>query len=92
MTPNAAEIDAKREPKIRRVIDIGHLDGRCRGAAKARKLRENFSKILSLNGKLTDAQLIAIERASSLVVLAEDSRARRLARSEERRVGKECRL
>jgi len=73
---NATAIDAKREPKTR-LIGVRHLDGRTRAAARARKLVAVFEA--ELGGTLSAATRIAIERAATLVVLAEDARARRLA-------------
>jgi len=76
--PNAATIAVKREPKTR-LIGVRHLDGRTRAAARARKLVATFEAELANGGILTAQTRIAAERAATLVVLAEDARARRLA-------------
>jgi hypothetical protein len=76
MQIDAAELEARRAPKTR-LIGVRHLDGRTRAAARARKLAADFEA--QIGGTITTAMRIAIERAATLVVVAEDSRARRLS-------------
>jgi hypothetical protein len=58
-------------------IGLRHLDNRTRAAARARKLAASFEA--EIGGSTTTAARIAIERAATLTVVAEDARARRLA-------------
>jgi hypothetical protein len=53
------------------------LDGRTVGARRARELAQSFEA--ELGGTVTSAQRAAIERAATLMALAEDAQARRLA-------------
>src|SRR5262245_4013031 len=62
-----------------RPVTLGHVDRRTRAYVAARKLARAFEQ--QLGGRAaTDVTLCAaIERASSLLVIAEDARTRRLA-------------
>src|SRR5262245_20580113 len=67
---------ARYEPK-RRLKTLSHLDQRTIAARRIATLVAMWTA--QLGGKLTDGKLIAVERAASLVALAEDARARRLS-------------
>jgi hypothetical protein len=60
-----------------RLIAVRNLDQRTRAAVQARKLAAEFEA--ELGGNVTTAMRIAIDRAATLTIVAEDARARRLA-------------
>src|SRR5262245_57316132 len=80
MQLDTSEMAARRGPKVR-LIGLRHLDNRTRSSRRARALVAEFSAALAARyGEgLPPAVAIAVERAATLIVLAEDTRARRLA-------------
>jgi hypothetical protein len=80
MLVNCAEIPAESSPIARgkqRLLTLDAMDGRTIAARRARELARGFEA--ELGGSLSVSQRAAIERAATLIAVAEDARARRLA-------------
>jgi hypothetical protein len=93
MPANSAGISAGHQPEARgkrvvrgkasalagkvRLLTLDHLDYRTCASRRARELVEAFRA--ELGGAVSVTQRLAIERASALMALAEDTKARRLA-------------
>jgi hypothetical protein len=80
MLANSPEICARHQPDARgkvRLCTLEALDGRTVAARRARELAQAFQA--ELGGTVSATQLFAIDRASALMALAEDAKARRLA-------------
>jgi hypothetical protein len=78
MQPNAPESVIKRTRHDRKIgaVSLHHLDGRYRSTRRAKALARSWCA--QMPNEVTEAQRIEIERAATLLVLSEDTRARRL--------------
>jgi hypothetical protein len=70
-------VASKRDYRKRRLLTVGHLDGRTRGSKRARQIAAELTG--GFGPEITKTQKQAAERAAMLCALAEDLAARRLA-------------
>lgn len=76
MLQDGGTVEAGSGQKLR-LKTLGHLDMRTRAGKRTTALAKTFAA--ELGGQLTSAQRLAVERAATLVAIAEDARIRRLA-------------
>jgi hypothetical protein len=83
MHETSAEIErrsaagAPPTPGKLRLVGLNDLDGRFGSTKRARALADALRG--ELGGKLLASQFVAVERAATLIAIAEDARARRIA-------------